>query len=452
MVQSVSEIASLWNRILARIKEKINDSLVFDTFFNSTYINSITNDTMVVVANSGLSAKILSTKYQGLVNEAVREVTETNYVIKFIDPTQIKKAVEPTAAKSKFFADSRLNPDYTFKNFVVGPSNREAYQAAVMVANTPGRLYNPLFIFSNSGLGKTHLLHAIGNAIKEKTPSMKVLYVTTNEFFDEFVHYVQGQEKGEDLHDFFKNDVDVLLIDDIQFLVGRKGTEEMFFTVFQTLTQAGKQIVITSDKHPDQLEGLAERLKTRFKDGLPLSIKQPEPETCVAILKLWITNNGLDVADFDEDALQYFASKFGSNARDLHGAFLKLLFYKTNIHPSKHVDLNLAMDSVASLTDVQDDKTKLSIDKIINTVADYYNLAPYQLTGKIRTSQIAMARHISMYLCRSLLDAPFAKIGEGFGGKDHATVMNGVSKVENGLKTDKNLQKAISDLESRLKS
>jgi chromosomal replication initiator protein len=452
METTVSELAALWDRILKKIKEKLNDQLVYDSFFASTYIDSVQNQTLVVVANSGLAANILSTKYKDLVGEAVKSATESNFLVRFVQEDDVKKARDEKASKPTFFSDSFLNAQYTFKNFVVGPCNREAYQAALMISQNPGKLYNPLLIYSESGLGKTHLLHAIGNALKETNPNIRVLYVTTQDFFDEFVKYVTGDKEGENLKDYFKNSVDVLLVDDIQFLVGKKKTEDMFFTIFNTLYQAGKQIVITSDQHPNQLDGLDERLKSRFASGLPLSISRPDKGTCESILKLWIGNYGLSVNDFDADAISYLADRFGKNARELNGAFLKLLFYTVNIHPTKHIDLGVVVESVRGLIDTQDDKTKLSEEKIINTVADFYNLAPYQLTGKIRTSQIAMARHIAMYLIRTMLDVPFTKIGDTFGGKDHATVMNGVSKVENALKEDKDLQKAVATLQSRLKS
>jgi len=452
MDQSVSEIVALWNRILGRIKSRVNDSLVYDNFFSDTYIDSIQNNTIKVVANSGLAVSVLSSQYKAMVDEVVREATESNFEIKFIEAGQIKKEAEKAAPKTQYFSDvNKLNPAFTFKSFVVGPSNRPAYQAALMVSQNPGKLYNPLLIYSNSGLGKTHLLHAIGSSIKEKNPNTRVLYITTQDFLDEYIKFVNGNNEGQSIKDFFRDCVDVLLVDDIQFLVGKKGTEELFFSVFQTLYNAGKQIVITCDVNPSQLQGLDNRLKTRFTSGLPIDIKTPDKETCESILKMKIQANGLPVETFDPEVISYFAQKFGSNVRELEGALNRLLFYIVNVHPTGHVDIQTAMDSVRDLTNVQDDETRLSIGKIINTVADFFNLAPYQLTGRIRTSQIAMARHIAMYLVRNLLDVPFTKIGEAFGGKDHATVMNGVEKVDNSLKNDKQLQSTVSELKERLK-
>jgi chromosomal replication initiator protein len=450
---TVSEIASIWSRVLSRIKDEIADPMVYDSFFSGTYVNSVEGNKMVVVANSGLAATILDTKYRSLVDGIVKDITQSDYELVFVDASSVnKKEAKQQSQKSRFFADSRINPNHTFQNFVMGPSNLEAYQAALMVSKNPGQLYNPLLIYSDSGLGKTHLLHAIGNAIKQQSPNMRVLYVTTQDFFDEYVKYVQGQQEGESLKDFFRTSVDALLVDDIQFLVNKTGTEEMFFAVFSTMVSMGKQIVITSDQHPAQLKGLDERLKSRFTQGLPLSISRPDQATSEAILRQRIAANGMDVNDFDPEVITYFAQKFSTNVRELEGALNRLLFYIVNINPTKHITLDVAMDSVRGLIDVQDDKTKLSIEKIINTVADYYNLAPYQLTGRIRTSQIAMARHIAMYISRDLLDAPFTKIGDAFGGKDHATVMNGVSKVEKSMQENEGMKKAVTELEERLKS
>jgi chromosomal replication initiator protein len=453
MDQSVSEITALWNRILGRIKNRFDDPLVYDSFFSDTYIDSIQGNTLVVVANSGLAVTVLSSKYKTMVDEVIKEATESNFEVKFVKAEDVKKESEKIPAKPAYFSDSnKLNPNFTFKSFVVGECNREAYQAAVLIAQNPGKAYNPLLIWSDSGLGKTHLLHAIGNAIKESNPSMRVLYITTQDFLEEYVRFVTGDTEGESIKNYFKNNVDVLLVDDIQFLVGKKGTEELFFSVFHNLTSSGKQIVLTCDVNPSQLAGLDSRLKSRFKMGLPVDIKTPDKATCESILRMKIEANQLSVDNFDPAAISYFAEKFGSNVRELEGALNRLLFYIVNIHPTTKVDLQTAMDSVRGLTDVENDETKLSIEKIINVVADYYNLAPSQLTGKIRTSQIAMARHIAMYLVRTLLDVPFTKIGEAFGGKDHATVMNGVEKVENSIKTDKQLQKVVEELQGRLKS
>ena len=327
---------------------------------------------------------------------------------------------------------------------------REALQAPNDSAN-PGKMFNPLFIYSDSGLGKTHLLHAMGNYIKKNSPAAKVLYISTDDFVDEFIHYVHGDKDSESLKDFFKK-VDFLLVDDIQFLADKTKTEEMFFHIFNNLVSAGKQIVLTSDRHPTDLKGLESRLVSRFSSGLTVNITKPDLETSKAILRKKITANNLDINRFDDEVITFFADKFSNNVRELEGALNRLLFYIINIRETNHVTMEIAAESVQPLIDNEEMKTKLSKEKVINVVADYYNLTPSQLAGRIRTQQIALARHISMYLIRELLDVPFAKIVQSFCGKDHSTLINAINKFEKQLKTDAALQTAVKELRKRLKS
>lgn len=452
MIKTISEITQLWDRTLARIKDKITERHVYDAFFNNTYIHTINGDVILVVANSNLAKSVLSSTYAGLVEETLSEITESNYRIEFIISEEITKTSEKPVEKTRsFFQTSKINPKFTFDNFVVGrSSNLQAYQAALMISSNPGKMYNPLFIYSASGLGKTHLLHAIGNYIKENTPLLNVLYISTDDFVEEYIRFVHGDKESESLKDFFKG-IDVLLIDDIQFLAEKPKTEEMFFHIFNALVNNNKQIVLTSDRHPSELKGLENRLVSRFNQGLQISISIPDLETRKQILKRKIVANNLNVEDFDEEVLDFFADRFGNNVRDLEGALNRLLFFIINIHPTKKVTYDIASQSVESLINVIDSQTRLSEKRIINVVADYYNLTPTQLAGKNRTSQVSLARHIAMYLMRDLLDIPFSKIGKAFGGKDHSTVMNAIQKVEKMSKTDSGFKKVLDDLNARLK-
>lgn len=455
MITTVSEKRQIWERVLIGIQNEIMDPRIFDSFFNNSYIYSISGDTIVVSVNSKLAANLISTKYNDLISEVVAQTTQSKFKLVFMPESEIQASATPVTEKveekKQFFVNSFINPKHTFDSFVVGQCNREASQASLMIASNPGKLFNPLFIYSQSGLGKTHLLHAIGNYIKENTPRLKVLYISTDDFVDEFVRSVRGDREIEELRDFFKT-VDVLLIDDIQFLADKNKTADMFFNVFNTMINLGKQVVLTSDRHPNDLKGLEARLVTRFNAGLSINIQEPDKETLLSILKMKIEANNLDIANFDDDVLDFIAEKFSKNIRELEGAINRLLFYSINIKQSKHIDLPLAIESVSSIINVKETERMLSEERIIEVVADYYNLTVSQLKGNVRTSQLALARHISMYLIRTMLDVPFKKIGQTFGGKDHSTVMSAVEKVESNLKTNPQLSQAIHEIQNRLKN
>ncbi|CDD92411.1 chromosomal replication initiator protein DnaA [Coprobacillus sp. CAG:826] len=455
MITTISEKRQIWDRVLIGIQNEIMDPRIFDSFFNNSYIYSISGDTIVVSVNSKLAANLISTKYNDLISEVVAQTTQSKFKLVFMPESEIQASATPVTEKveekKQFFVNSFINPKHTFDSFVVGQCNREASQASLMIASNPGKLFNPLFIYSQSGLGKTHLLHAIGNYIKENTPRLKVLYISTDDFVDEFVRSVRGDREIEELRDFFKT-VDVLLIDDIQFLADKNKTADMFFNVFNTMINLGKQVVLTSDRHPNDLKGLEARLVTRFNAGLSINIQEPDKETLLSILKMKIEANNLDITNFDDDVLDFIAEKFSKNIRELEGAINRLLFYSINIKQSKHIDLPLAIESVSSIINVKETERMLSEERIIEVVADYYNLTVSQLKGNVRTSQLALARHISMYLIRTMLDVPFKKIGQTFGGKDHSTVMSAVEKVESNLKTNPQLSQAIHEIQNRLKN
>ncbi|NLV29332.1 MAG: chromosomal replication initiator protein DnaA [Erysipelotrichaceae bacterium] len=453
MINSISEITQLWDRSLKRIEERLGEKQLFDSFFAGSYINEIRGDTIVVVVNSSLAAALIKQKYYDLVEDVVSEITESNFKLEFILEIDVQKGVDkqPVVKKQQYFQEASLNPKLTFDNFVVGSFNREASQAALFVASNPGKtLAQPLFIYSNSGLGKTHLLHAIGNYIKNARPNFKILYISTSDFVEEYVRYVKGEKEAESLKDFFAS-VDVLLLDDVQMLANKVKTQEMFFAIYNKLIDSSKQVVITSDKQPNELNGLEDRLVTRFCKGLVMIINEPDQNTCVEILRKKIEANGLDLERFDDAVLYFFADKFSKNVRELEGALNRLIFYVVSLKQTDKITMDVAMDAVQSLTGGKSLSSTLSEQKIINVVSDYYNLTPSQLTGRIRTGQIALARHIAMYLIRITLDIPLKKIGDMFGGKDHTTVMSAVQKVDKELKTDSELKAAIDELQKRIK-
>ena len=454
MLGSISEITQLWGRVLKKIENKLNEKQLYDSFFSNSYIYEIRDSTLVIVVNSKVAATLLETRYNSMLQEAVYEVTETNFKFEFVIESelanrQVSQQVS-TPKSSVYFKDSIINPDLTFDNFVVGDFNREAAQASLFVASNPGKMFNPLFIYSHSGLGKTHLLHAIGNYVKNiSKPGAKVLYINSNDFIEEYVKYVKGDRDSESLKEYIISH-DVLLFDDIQLLTDKVHTQEFFFVIFSKMKDMNKHIVITSDKQPNEIKNLEERLITRFSQGLTVEIHEPDQPTCVEILKQKIESRNLNIENFDSSVLYFFSEKFSSNVRELEGALNRLIFYVINMKQTSHITMEVAAEAIQNLIGGKNIATQLNEQKIINVVADYYNLTPNQLTGKIRTGQIVLARHVAIYLIRIMLDIPLKKIGQAFGGKDHTTIASAIDKVDKMLKTDEKLVEAIEQIKKQL--
>jgi chromosomal replication initiator protein len=458
MNNSISEMTRIWQQVLKLVDERLQERQIFDSFFADTYINDIKGDTIVVIVNSLTAERLLSSKYIDLLKEAVGEVTEFSYNLEFKQLGEVTKSKNAQLGNQSkddddpaFFKNAEIKSELTFDSFVEGDFNKEAYRAANLISQKPGEVFNPLFIYSNSGLGKTHLLHAIGNKIKAKNPKAKILYIDANDFVDEYVKFVKGEKENETLKDFFST-VDVLLLDDVQFLENKVKTEEMFFYVYQKMINRNKQIVITSDRQPTELKGLEDRLVTRFTQGLTVKINTPDQDTCVKILEKQIENEGLKIENFDPAVLYFYADKFSNNVRELYGVFNRLIFYVSQMKQVEKITLDVAIEAAQNIAGTKHVATQLSETKIINVVADYYGFEPSQLTGKVRTGQLALARHVAMYLIRINIDVPLSKVGTIFGGRDHTTVMNGILKVENMLKTDEALKTAIEELQKRIKS
>ena len=456
MINSISEITQLWDKALRKIEDQIGEKQVFDSFFSTSYIYEISGNTIVVAVKSSLGVTLMQTKYNELIKNVIDELTQSNFAIQYIEEGKIQQKetnveIVQENKKPQYFRDAVIDSSLTFENFVVGQFNREASHASLIVASNPGKMYNPLFIYSNSGLGKTHLLHAIGNyVIREKMPNANILYITANNFVEEYVKFVRGEKESQSLRDFFKN-VDVLLLDDVQFLANKPQTEEMFFYIYNDLINKGKQIVITSDRQPNELNKMEDRLVTRFTQGLIVSIQEPDQITCVEILKKKIAAKGRKVDNFDENVLYFLADRFNKTVRELDGALDRLIFIADMEGKSDNITMDIALSAVSPIKGGKQLSSQISEQKIINVVADYYNLSPSELTGKSRSGQIALARHIAMYLIRNTLDIPLKKIGDMFGGKDHTTVMSGISKVDKELKTDRSLKEAVDELQKRIK-
>ncbi|MDY2724660.1 MAG: chromosomal replication initiator protein DnaA [Candidatus Onthovivens sp.] len=449
-INTLNDMSVLWQKVLHELSKEI-DKTICDTFLNESYIHSIEGDKILVSCNSNLAATILSQQYSDLVNEVVNNITGTNFKVIFINHEELKdNSISEIESRNNrvFFKGCSIDPSFTFDNFVTGPSNKEATQASLFVASAPGKCYNPLFIYGGSGLGKTHLLNAISNFLKERNPSLKILYVTAQDFFYQYVDYVKGQDKNEELSKYIK-DHDILLVDDIQMLRGKDKTLEFFFNIFQHFIQNKKQIILTSDKTPNELSGVDARLVSRFMDGLTVQINKPTQEMCENILKKKIVGANLSVDDFDNDVISFMAQKFTSSVRELNGALNRIIFIK-NIRHSTRVDLDLAYEALGDLISVKDVQNTINEQKILNCVALYYNLSVSQITGKLKTGQIVIARHIAIYLIRNMLDVSLNKIGQIFSNRDHTTIMHSISAVDKMLKTDPETKNVIDTLKAKI--
>ncbi|WP_159650008.1 chromosomal replication initiator protein DnaA [Erysipelothrix aquatica] len=449
-------LEDVWGKVKSYIqKNSPLDDMIFKTYIESdTRLGALDDATATIVVSTYLQKVILHDQLEYL-NKAINSVLEReNMVCEVLEEGEFtqKKPItaNPVPEVKRVVKSDGIAIDQTFENFVVGPSNKESHSAALGCAYRPGQFYTPLFIYGNSGLGKTHLLNAIGNYIKGKNPNAKVFYTSSSDFVRQVANSIQNREI-EDFKDQMY-DLDVLLIDDIQFLAGKEKSHEIFFHIFNELIYNRKQIVITSDRLPTEIKGLEDRLISRFSSGLSVGVDSPEFETSLAILKMKIMSRSVDPGIFDEDVLAYVAANFSKDVRTLEGALNRLLFYSIQFSNNDHINLDIAM-SAFKVTNGQPIKTnELDTKTIKRIVADYYGLTQAQLVSKARTKAIANARHIAIYLSRKHLDLPYNKIGEEFGKRDHSTIISACDKIEKKLKTDQLLARAIFEIESEFKA
>ena len=444
------DLKKIQDTILNKIKNETSD-LSFDSLFSSGsfLLKSLDNNRAVFVSESDSSATFINNSiYPSKIKEILEQLTSNSFEIEIISKDEynnkFKKEKDPSIMK-KVFPNSALDSNFTFDNFITGSSNKQAYTASLYSVDYPGK-YNPIFIYSKSGLGKTHLLHAIGNKYHEKFPNKKIQYITTSVFIDTIFNYFRNDQniEVEALKNFFY-DVDLLLIDDIQFLKDKTTVQMIFFDIFNLLVSNGKQIIITSDVSPKELKGLEDRLVSRFTGGLSIPITCPDKKTMKDILKSKIVISGTDLSIFDEDALDYIVAHHSKNVRELEGALTTVVFNMVTCNPTGNITLQFVENVFSEEVKIVEKKGKVTIDSIISDVSDYYSLTSSQLRSKIRTSQIALARQIAMYLSRTVLSEPYQVIGREF-QKDHSTVVANVSKIEEQMKKDTQLKKTIDEL------
>ena len=441
----------LWTNILSQIKIELS-SLSYDTWFSETKLDKIDNNKAFIIVSMPIQKKHLSENYSDLIKKQFREIYGNEVELEFIleeedYEKEEKKIIRKDKKQEKEVVNSNLKSNYTFDSFVVGSSNKFAHAAALSVAENPGSMYNPLFIYGNSGLGKTHLMQAIGNYIV-KNSNNKVLYVTSEQFKDDYVNIIKKDDNGTNLSyiDYFKDkyrSIDVLIIDDIQFLAGSSKTQHEFFNTFNDLFNNSKQIIISSDRSPDDLKLLEDRLRTRFCWGLTVNIFPPDFELRKEILIKKIRGSDFE-EDIPEEVIQYMASNIGTSVRQLEGAINRLLAYST-IMGGLPITLDLAIEALKDFISMGMGDNN-DITRIQRIVAEYFQISVEDIKSKKRAANITFPRQIAMYLCRNVTDESFPKIGMEFGGKDHSTVMHSVEKIEKEMKNNKELEKIIEKL------
>lgn len=446
---------NLWKNFLAEVAEEVSPT-TYQVWFSDLVLLKIDNDTIKIQVPMEIHKKMLGNTYYNLIENIFYNLTNKKYDIKFVlDDDSIFTEDEITEneivdTKFKTF-ENNLNKNLNFENFVVGNTNRLAYISARAVAEAPGKIHNPLFIYGKSGLGKTHLMHAIGNYIVENSKK-KVLYVTSEDFMTDFtgIADIAKNANSFDYANEFKNkyrNVDVLIIDDIQYLVGADRTQQEFFNTFNSLHKMGKQIIISSDRSPDDLKKLEERLRSRFMWGLPVDIYPPDFDLRCRIIRSKIAHTSI-AKKIDDSVVEYIANACQNDVRHIEGTINRLMAYTAMIVPEK-IDLEFACEALKDYVS-KNIYASSNIEKIQKAVASYYGITVDDLKGKKRSNKIAYPRQLGMYLCRMETNETFPKIGLEFGGRDHSTVIFACDKIEKELKQDPKLQVTINEIKNRM--
>lgn len=449
----MDSIRDNWDLIKETLKKEYDLSdIAYSTWIAPLDFYNMENNvvTILIPSNQSHFLNYISNKYKSYFQVTISEMMDHTYDIDFILEKDANERDETNLVKSNpvyniNYENANLNPKYNFNTFVVGSNNNFAHSACLAVAESPGESYNPLYVYGGAGLGKTHLMHSIGHFILQQNTDMKVLYITSEKFTNEVIESIRsGDAKAmSKLREKYRT-VDVLLIDDIQFIIGKESTQEEFFHTFNTLHSDGKQIVLTSDRPPKELETLEERFRSRFEWGLVADIQPPNYETRMAILRKNAENYNKEI---DNEVLEYIATNIKSNIRELEGAFNKIIaFSKLN-----NLDINLAHAEEA-LKDIiyPDEMREVTPSLIINVVAEHFGITPDDIMSKKRNSELVQARQIVMYLCRDLTDTSLAGIGKLLGKKDHTTVIHGVNKITDEIVNNEELKNKIEIIKKKI--
>ncbi len=441
------QLEIIWGQALKIIKKQLNTP-TFKAWFENTRPTQIDGDTLFISASSSFAKEWLESRYSSLITDALFQVLGEEVQIKVMvdEAEQLSIAQDNQRPKSTELQtpSTTLSPKYTFESFVIGGSNRFAHAAALAVAEVPSKAYNPLFIYGGVGLGKTHLLQAIAHYAINHHPGLKVKYVSCEKFLNDFVASIRDKDKIPGFQKRYR-DNDILLVDDIQFLENKEGTQEEFFHTFNTLHEANKQIVLSSDRPPKDIATLEDRLRSRFEWGLITDIQPPDLETRIAILSKKAMIEKLPVS---KDVLELIASKIQSNIRELEGSLIRIVAYSS----LNKLPISLAMAEEV-LKDIFPDRASrpISIQTIQSEVCRYFNISKSQLVGNKRSQSVVYPRQIAMYLARELTDLSLPKIGEEFGGRDHTTVMYANTKIGKIISTQREVYNQVQELTNRIK-
>jgi len=441
----ISDLDNIWNEVLKLIKVELTE-VSFNTWLKTIKPITMTDNRIILAAPNEFTKGILEGRYYNLIKNAIKQITDKEFNIQFTIPGEdlnINVGQSVSLNNSNLNQRSQLNPKYTFDTFVIGNSNRFAHAASLAVAEAPAQAYNPLFIYGGVGLGKTHLMHAIGHYILNQTPNAKVVYVSSEKFTNELINSIRD-DRNNQIRNKYRN-VDVLLIDDIQFIAGKESTQEEFFHTFNALHDANKQIVISSDRPPKEIPTLEDRLRSRFEWGLIADIQPPDLETRIAILKKKAKVENIDVSD---DVMLYIASKIQSNIRELEGALIRIVAYSSLTN--RKISVELAEEALKDIIS-SDKPKKITVELIKEVVSKEFNLKVEDFNSKKRTRSIAYPRQIAMYLTRELTDLSLPKIGENFGGRDHTTVIHAYDKIKEDMKENEDFKKTIDKLIKNIK-
>ena len=450
----LEEIKEKWDDILLNIKEEHDISEVsYRTWLLPLIPDSVDKDILTILVPDSAFISYVKKKYEFLLKITIEEITGFQCELDFKLKSDVKEPekenrlinVTNNTVSQLALQNANLNPRYTFDTFVVGKNNNLAHAASLAVAESPGEIYNPLFIYGGVGLGKTHLMHSVAHFILKNNPSAKILYVTSEKFTNELIDAIRNKNNVSttEFREKYRNN-DVLLIDDIQFIIGKESTQEEFFHTFNALYEAKKQIIISSDRPPREIETLEDRLRSRFEWGLTVDIQPPDYETRMAILR---KKEELEGYNIDNEIIKYIATNIKSNIRELEGAFNKVMAGAKL--EKKEVTLELAEQALKDIIS-PDEKKVITPEYIISVVAEHYGVTPADLSGNKRNSKIVMPRQVSMYLCREIISTPLKNIGKALGNRDHTTVMHGIEKIENELQNDDNLKNTIDILKKKI--